>query len=479
MASNSDFHIPSHRAFHRKHVARSNLAFGPGSQVAWLNLNALEAQESQSNSPVPSSLMASTSPSASPTPSATDSITSTSSLLPTSSAPLTTNTSGPTSTGSSAAVGILSQAILSTSTSSSSSPTAGSLIVSTIPTQIRVSTATASQSASTLSFSVAVVVSNPSTTPEPSKVSTSATSVTQSPVFYIGLILGVVVIVACVSTVIAWWLRVRNRDSRKSRELQTRVPWARSSTVSSDFFRSDTVDDHTTATPDLEKAEIESAMSLRRGESEKLKLHLELMGDRDAGMPKRTQSYIENANSPVKRRSLPILTVPSPPPCHQGDRCVVFIILTSHIDDLQSPVVSRRTDLSRKASLIHFQSLGNEDRYQFLPPQRTIPPLRPLPRCTLISHPLHTKVHSICIPNIICSLSLFASSNSRSSLVPHGKQLLNRGSYVCWKQAGGQAACTLPSIARARRRVLSRCLATRPKNRFTLKRRGRVLSGIG
>ncbi|KAK1224071.1 hypothetical protein PQX77_008401 [Marasmius sp. AFHP31] len=320
MTSKSEVHLPSPRALHLKHVARTSFALGRGSQVALFN-NALEAHEGQSNSPISSSLVSSTvvSGTASATSIAahTDSVApSISSSLPMTSTSLTSNSLGSASTGAFFSV-FSSQSGIPTSATASSWPTPSSL---TDP--VVTSTATVFPSASSLPISVAVVVDNPSNTPEPSAVATSTTSVTQSPVFYIGIILGVVIIVACVSTVVAWWLRVRNRDSRKTRELHARVPWARSDTVSSGFFGSNTTDGHITSSPDLEKAEIEDAMSLRRGESEKLKLHLELMGDRDVGMPKRTQSFIENANSPVKRRSLPILTVPSPPPSHRDDSVI-------------------------------------------------------------------------------------------------------------------------------------------------------------
>ncbi|KAL0064840.1 hypothetical protein AAF712_008237 [Marasmius tenuissimus] len=318
MTSKSDFHLPSPRALHLKHIARTSFALGHGSQVALFN-NAFEAHEAQSNSPISSSPVSSTvtsgtvsaTPATAPTDSPTPSINSSLTMTSTS---LTSN-----SLGTSFSV-FSSQSDIPTSASASSSPTSSSLIASTVP--VVISTAAVSPSASSLPISVAVVVNNPSNTPETSAVATSATSVTQSPVFYIGIILGVVIIIACVSTVVAWWLRVRNRDSRKTRELHTRVPWARSDTVSSGFFGSNTADGHITSSPDLEKAEIEDAMSLRRGESEKLKLHLDLMGDRDVGMPKRTQSFIENANSPVKRRSLPILTVPSPPPSHPDNSVI-------------------------------------------------------------------------------------------------------------------------------------------------------------
>ncbi|KAF9266614.1 hypothetical protein L218DRAFT_1075024 [Marasmius fiardii PR-910] len=301
MHTNPDFRDPSHRTLHYMHRVRSNLTFGPDGQVAFI---AVGPEVSLVSSAAPNATLIS-------------SISLVSSSLGDSSSSSSVSLSTSTSLAASLA-----------SSRSPSMPTSSALFTpSTIPQAvssplssfISVSTVTSSPtSAGFLPVSVAVVINNPSTNPQPSATTStttsSATSITHSPAFYIGILLGTVVMIASVATVIAWWIRVRQRNTRHHKDLPVRVPWARSSTISSGFVEIvHPVNGHA-STNDLEKGKIEDAMVLRRGESEKLKLHLELMGDRDVGMPKRTQSYMEELTSPIKRRRLPILKVPSPPP---------------------------------------------------------------------------------------------------------------------------------------------------------------------
>ncbi|KAG7089773.1 hypothetical protein E1B28_011426 [Marasmius oreades] len=299
------------RSFRFKHRARSwNITFGPGVQVALAQdlvvapatplASLVTSTLSFSSTPATFVSSASSSPGNSSGPSVPSGISST--LVP----------SAATSTSSSLNSARISSTSFSSAavqqTLSSPSPSLGYVpTVSTSPTVV-----------GSIPGPVAVVTSNPSTISQPSataiSTASSATSITHSPALYIGILLGTIVLIASTATVIAWWIRIRQRKSRRLKDLQIRVPWARSSTVSSCFFETvHPVEGHL-SNNDLEKGENEDAMTLRHGESEKLKLHLELMGDRDVGMPKRTQSYMEESVSPVKRRKLPVLSVPSPPP---------------------------------------------------------------------------------------------------------------------------------------------------------------------
>ncbi|KAF5365296.1 hypothetical protein D9758_005470 [Tetrapyrgos nigripes] len=170
-------------------------------------------------------------------------------------------------------------------------------------------------------FTTTVAISSFASSPSTSSSSNSSTqnsnstysrsSFTHSSPFYVGIVLAVVAFIACVTAFVSWWLGLRRaRRKRKLRDVD--VPWVTDSHVS------DVTDEKESAFDgdSVEKGEgggLGSGLVLS-SESH----HWEPRGDRDVGEPKRTKSFIEKACSPVKRRPLPILTVPSPPPFAAG-----------------------------------------------------------------------------------------------------------------------------------------------------------------
>ncbi|KAI3608716.1 hypothetical protein WG66_003871 [Moniliophthora roreri] len=266
-----------------RHIKRSNLVFSPG-QVALVH--------DLSEAPSVTSI------------SGTSQLNITPSSIPSTSITLATLSSSTISSSSSYSTSPSPTPALSYSTSSTSTSHASlSISISSSVLTITAPTATAGTALNLIS----VIVDNSSQTSSPSPSSPSVpktnNALRHSPSFYTGIILGIMIIIACMAALVAWYFRVRTRKSRRLKDLAVRVPWARSNSNSSNAFSHG---EH-----DAEKGD---AVSLRREQSEKLRLHLDLMGDRDVGEPKRTQSFIEKASSPVKRRALPILSVPSPPP---------------------------------------------------------------------------------------------------------------------------------------------------------------------
>ncbi|KAK7039261.1 hypothetical protein VNI00_010166 [Paramarasmius palmivorus] len=279
-----------------RHMKRSALA-GPGGQVPFVQnlpqvaVSALElnttTQTTITVTPSSSSTLLSSSftPASASTPTGSTSVSSAST---TSNAPSATRAISFSPTSSSP-----------TSSSSSATQTPSNSVSSVPPT-----TGTALNLISATVIDPDQSSSSSSPSASASSVPSTSNALRHTPSFYIGIVLGVMVVIAFVAALIAWWFRVRTRKDRRLKNLAVRVPWARSNSESS------IANPFAPNASDPEKCET----VLIREKSEKLRLHLELMGDRDVGEPKRTQSFIENACSPVKRRSLPILSLPSPPP---------------------------------------------------------------------------------------------------------------------------------------------------------------------
>ncbi|KAK7450590.1 hypothetical protein VKT23_012900 [Stygiomarasmius scandens] len=141
--------------------------------------------------------------------------------------------------------------------------------------------------------------------------------------FYIGLVLGIIIFIACITAFISWFMGIR----RKHKSLKA-VPWtwkpelkgdnsgSGESTAWSDNSERKRWSGDTKADPLPSSADAPFQQEDSEFDVHNLKAvsHWEPRGDRDAGEPKRTRSFIESACSPVKRRPLPILSVPSPPP---------------------------------------------------------------------------------------------------------------------------------------------------------------------
>ncbi|KAF9067064.1 hypothetical protein BDP27DRAFT_1538732 [Rhodocollybia butyracea] len=219
--------------------------------------------------------------------------------------------------------------VAKTSSSMSTSSSDSSLASSTLIPVASVST-TASTShlvaMPTINPSSSSTVSHSSVALAASSTSTvnSTSSVTKDPTLYVGIVLGTIVVIACLAALVAWCLRLRTHSRRRPK---IAVPWAdRPESSMSTFTISDL----------LEKGQSSSS------HGDPHQRNWEPRGDRDAGEPRRTTSYLENVSSPVKRRPGPILGLPSLPP-------------VSYPVDVQSPDHSDSYPGSYTSSLGHLQ----------------------------------------------------------------------------------------------------------------------------
>ncbi|KAJ4467001.1 hypothetical protein J3R30DRAFT_2082549 [Lentinula aciculospora] len=187
------------------------------------------------------------------------------------------------------------------SSSPSDSVSAPTTSVSTPTTSVATTTflAVPTSEASTSADSASTVSSSSSTTALPTSLAATATSsvtntsATKEPTLYIGIVLGTIIVIACFAAFIAWWFRLRTHSRRRKKSVA--VPWA--------------------SRPESSLSSFVDTDSLEKGESlNPSRRTWEPRGDRDAGEPRRTKSYLQDINPPVKRRSLPILSTPSPPP---------------------------------------------------------------------------------------------------------------------------------------------------------------------
>ncbi|KAJ3996119.1 hypothetical protein F5050DRAFT_1808028 [Lentinula boryana] len=186
--------------------------------------------------------------------------------------------------------------LLSSATSSSSSDSS----LTSTPTTSAAPTATSfpSTSASDASMDPTMVTYSSTTTASPSSLTAAATSSvpttasTKEPTLYIGIVLGTIIVIACFTALIAWWFRLRTHNRRRKKTVA--VPWANR--------------------PESSLSSFTDADSLEKGEPPDAHQRTwEPRGDRDAGEPKRSRSYLQDLTSPVKRRSVPVLGIPSPP----------------------------------------------------------------------------------------------------------------------------------------------------------------------
>ncbi|KAH7872105.1 uncharacterized protein C8R40DRAFT_500940 [Lentinula edodes] len=311
-------HLPiNQHAVHHIHARiMSNVVIGPGGQATLVaptqpeSSNAIVSSMSVINIASATQQAVFTSPSTATSDISLTSIISSSSATPTTSGLVEVSTTV-----------VVTSEVVETSTTSSSSPTTSNASsdsesatpttfvdlsttsLATIPPTTSVDSTTASLASTSTSDAstnlLSTVSSSSSTTASPSSLaaattsSATNTSATKESTLYIGIVLGTIIVIACFAALIAWWFRLRTHNRRRKKSVA--VPWAnRPESSLSSFTDSDL---------------------LEKGEPPDPHRHTwEPRGDRDAGEPKRTKSYLEDIGSPVKRQSLPILSLPSPPP---------------------------------------------------------------------------------------------------------------------------------------------------------------------
>ncbi|THU84147.1 hypothetical protein K435DRAFT_870576 [Dendrothele bispora CBS 962.96] len=251
---------------------------------------------------------------------------------------------------------------------SGSSPTVNSVTVPTELLSLLSSSTLAPNSISSTTRSIPTIplsssspVFNNSSSPSSASAS-SASSTSHTASFYLGLVLGVITFIACVIAFVSWFMGIR-RDHKKSPLRALDVPWARTPDPKHREFKEDEDEDSTRISGTKERFSASSTLVSGSRDSHGLvidehvhktkrqsghglnistmgvdNIHWEPRGDRDAGEPKRTRSYIENACSPVKRRSLPILTVPSPPPPPPPHRATIEYMPNSSFPSSSGPL---------------------------------------------------------------------------------------------------------------------------------------------
>ncbi|KAF5389780.1 hypothetical protein D9757_006014 [Collybiopsis confluens] len=278
-------HIPTNQHanhhFHARYM--SNIVVGPGGQAS------LVAQsESQPSLAITSSL------------SDTEPATQTQqAVFSPPSAPASTPVTSSSSAVSATAVVTSSSSIMSSMTGTSSILTSSVVSESVYPSSITGSS-TSTLTTSTASGTTSTSISTSRSSLAASSTSTSSsttTSVTQDTTLYIGISLATIVVIACIAALIAWWIRLRSHTRKRNKSVS--VPWA--SLPDSSFTDSDS----------LEKGE---SLQVSNPHDDPLQRTWEPRGDRDAGEPKRTKSYMDSINPPPKKHSGSILGLLSPPP---------------------------------------------------------------------------------------------------------------------------------------------------------------------
>ncbi|KAJ3863989.1 hypothetical protein EV359DRAFT_81861 [Lentinula novae-zelandiae] len=314
-------HLPiNQHAVHHIHARiMSNVVIGPGGQATLV-----APTQPESSNAIFSSMTVINTASATPQAVFTSPSTATSDIsltsIPSSSSatPATPTTSGLVEVST---IVVVTSEVVETSTTSSSNPTTSNASsdsesatpttsvdlsttsLATIPPTTSVDSTTASLASTSTSEAstnlLSTLSSSSSTTASPSSLaaattsSATNTSATKESTLYIGIVLGTIIVIACFAALIAWWFRLRTHNRRRKKSVA--VPWAnRPESSLSSFTDSD---------------------SLEKGVPPDPHRHTwEPRGDRDAGEPKRTKSFLEDIGSPVKRQSLPILSLPSPLP---------------------------------------------------------------------------------------------------------------------------------------------------------------------
>ncbi|KAJ3852634.1 hypothetical protein EV368DRAFT_82337 [Lentinula lateritia] len=295
----------------------SNVVIGPGGQATLVAPTQPESSNAIVSSMTVINVASATQQAVSPA-TATSDISLTSIISSSSAISATPTTSGLVEVSTTV---VVTSKVIETSTASSSNPTTSNASsdsesatpttsvnlsttsLATIPPPTSVDSTTASLASTSTSDSstnsLFTVSSSSSATASPSSLaaattsSATNTSANKESTLYIGIVLGTIIVIACFAALIAWWFRIRTHNRRRKKSVA--VPWAnRPESSLSSFTDSDL---------------------LEKGEPPDPHRHTwEPRGDRDAGEPKRTKSYLEDIGSPVKRQSLPILSLPSPLP---------------------------------------------------------------------------------------------------------------------------------------------------------------------
>ncbi|RDB17518.1 hypothetical protein Hypma_001207 [Hypsizygus marmoreus] len=244
----------------------------------------------------------STSTSASLTPSST--LVSTSSSYLSSSSLLSSSSYLPSSSSS-----------LSSAVSSSSSPSSLASISST--TSSSPSPSSTDTTSSEIVPASATPTSVSSQTPSPTSAAISSSDARHHPPFYVGIILGTILVIACLAAFIAWVVRLRMHARRHRSASAPDVPWANAS--------------HESVLEEGRDATFIGHPVSGRGSldisSQDIVPGWEPRGDRDVGEPKRSKSYLnpsirsESASDPFgDRPKYPVLaeSVAYPLPLYHG-----------------------------------------------------------------------------------------------------------------------------------------------------------------
>ncbi|KIK60731.1 hypothetical protein GYMLUDRAFT_600536 [Collybiopsis luxurians FD-317 M1] len=271
------------------------------------------------------------------------------------------------------------------STSSLPSPSPSSTSYTTSPASSPLSTEVSSTRSSVLAASGTSTNSTSS-----SNTASTTTSATRESTFYVGIALGIIVVIACLAALIAWWFRLRAHNRRRKKSSSVNVPWAGADSAPSSPF------------PDydsLEKGSGSIGGEAHQGLSSQDDARLrtwEPRGDRDVGEPKRTKSYLESINSssssPVKRSAGPILSLPELPPVVYPFRGYGQQHTLSH-QQQQPPPSSYLASAYTTSTMISPSSLVPlQESVAY--PLPTGSSLRPLPSCPPQSHSAYVRFNA-------------------------------------------------------------------------------------
>jgi hypothetical protein len=184
---------------------------------------------------------------------------------------------------------VLSSTILpSTLTALTLTPSATTTSLSSSATSILLAPVSASSSTVTVS---PTAVDSSSATPTP-----SSTASKHNPPFYVGIVLGIIVIIAIVAALVAWYLRLHAHARRRQEFVSQYVPWAIKR--NNDGSGLEETGNITNSAMLSAPASIRSFM---RGDDGIAADVWEPRGDRDVGEPRRTESYEQSMSSSTRR----------------------------------------------------------------------------------------------------------------------------------------------------------------------------------
>ena len=255
-------------------VARSNLAFGPGGQISVVSASVQDTLPSEVlgqnlGIPTPSPILLST-PSQPLEP-------TTNSILGNANTPL----------GSSVVTSI-SSPFLAPSYSVSSP----SLSLATSMSVLTLSPTSSIPETSPVPSATAALPVSPSPSPSP-PVANSGHGAS----FYVGIVVGLIIIIACLTALVAWWIRMRShaRRRRLTDEAAAGVPWAEP--------------ENSRSLEDAQQTTFIGSGNLAAlgpmAPSSQNPMAWEPRGDRDVGEPKRTNSFFNAPVFPTKRSATP------------------------------------------------------------------------------------------------------------------------------------------------------------------------------